>query len=187
MNREEEFTERVDNFHCGKGEPDIDGIKCTYQCFSCFQIANRNKEEKLITLTVKNVAEIGKWVEFWFEEEVNIKYDEYFQKDVDRWTRSCKHGDIYKILETSGFHYPSTEERYNFLIGMKMKWTNDGANSYPVELIIPTEQQPEQKEMTEDEKWEFLDEAVLMYNLTPTNGWTEKLAKFINSVKIIKK
>lgn len=76
-------------------------------------------------LTIRKVNFIGKWVEYWFEEEQKIEYDEYFKENIDKWIHCSKGYMLWDLVENARIY---DEIMNHGFAGRKTKWIYESPN-----------------------------------------------------------
>lgn len=88
--------------------------------------------------TIRKVNFTGKWVEFWFEEEINIipanpisEY-EHLRVEQDKWIESCKGWKLHALAEESGLE----DEVYNNgFVGLNIEFEYSSPNWNPIRVF----------------------------------------------------
>ena len=90
-------------------------------------------------LTIRKLNFSGKYVEFWFEEDRNVSFNKYFNKETDDFVLCCKSGDLQKAVEDSGLGDDVFWNGYNKIIGKTTKWVRDSHNTFFLDgFVLPT-------------------------------------------------
>lgn len=75
--------------------------------------------------TISDINFTGKWVEYWFEEEKDIRYDEYLGEDKDNWINSTKNYMLENLVNEADLERHIYRHGY---VGLKTEWEDDGVN-----------------------------------------------------------
>lgn len=89
------------------------------------EVKQTDSEEK--TLTIKKVNMVGKWVEFWFEEEHPT-----ITGEADAYQLSSKAYKLWDAVNKAELERPIMN---NGFIGKKLKWKKEGFNWEIVEFV----------------------------------------------------
>lgn len=89
------------------------------------EVKQTDSEEKI--LTIKKVNIVGKWVEFWFEEEHST-----ITGEADAYQLSSKAYKLWDAVNKAELERPLMN---NGFVGKKLKWKKDGFNWEIVEFV----------------------------------------------------